>query len=396
MRVLMVNAYGYVTGGVDRHCLALAGALQRRGHEVAFLSTASGSNVIDKGRFVRQTVGHFNRESLTLRQRARATGWALWNPDAARAMKELLADFSPDVVHAHKLYVQLSVAPLIIAGRRNVPIVQTAHDYEFLSASALDHSGGRVDRDESRFSYRALNTATHPIRQSLHAPRVNAWICASRFVAHLHAERGIRAHILPYFVERASSHPPDGHAERRGAVFVGRLVSAKGVADVLDVARRLPNVPVTIAGDGALAGDVRSHAHRLDNLEFVGFAGKERVMELLRTARVALMPSRWKEPAGIAALEAMSVGTPVLAYANGGLAEYVGDARAGRLVPEHPGALAQACAELHDDAGQWQRLSEAGPRAIEEAHDIGQYVERLEGIYQSARALARLDRRPGW
>ena len=65
-------------------------------------------------------------------------------------MRRLIERFRPQVVHAHKLYPQLSGAPVIAAARAKLPIVQTLHDYEFLAASYLDHRGRWIDRDESR------------------------------------------------------------------------------------------------------------------------------------------------------------------------------------------------------------------------------------------------------
>ena len=67
-------------------------------------------------------------------------------------MERLVREFRPDVVHAHKLYPQLSVAPVVVAARHRVPVVQTLHDFELVSASLLDVRGGRLDRDETDFA----------------------------------------------------------------------------------------------------------------------------------------------------------------------------------------------------------------------------------------------------
>src|SRR5579884_881960 len=150
----MVNKYAHVTGGADQNCLALVEALLARGHQAAILSTRDPRNVVDHGIFVQPTVTHQTRDALSLRSQAIALRGAFWNPAVAKGMQQLLAAFGPDVVHVHKLYPQLSVAPIVLAARASVPIVQTLHDYELLSASALDETGGRLDRDETRLPYR--------------------------------------------------------------------------------------------------------------------------------------------------------------------------------------------------------------------------------------------------
>ncbi len=380
MRILIVNKYARVTGGADVHCLGLAEALIERGHQVAMLSTASHHNLFADGVFVDASVTHASREQLgTLRQLDVARR-AVWNPGAARAMRSLIRGFRPQVVHAHKLYPQLSVAPIVVASRAGLPIVQTLHDYEFISASWLDHRGRWIDRDESRLSARALNEATFLVRRGLHTRAVDAWIANSRYVAARHRTRGIEATALPCFVEPVAGDPV-GFSDRRGAAFVGRLDVEKGVRDVVRVAELVPSIEVTIAGHGPLSDEVAEAAGRLSNLAFAGSLQRAEVLDLLGRARVCLMPSRWQEPGGIAALEAMSVGTPVVAYASGGLAEYVGDAGGGRVIEPDVQALARECEALAGDRETWERLSARGVAGVAAENSPEPYAIAVEGIY---------------
>ena len=146
MRVLIVNNFAKVTGGADLHCLELSEGLRERGHEVRWLATLAEDNLENAGAFVPSGVSAENREHLDPVAKFRAARWALWNPNAAAAMERLIQDYRPDVVHVHKAYVQLSVAPVVLAARHGVPVIQTAHDYEFVSASPLDSDGGKWDR----------------------------------------------------------------------------------------------------------------------------------------------------------------------------------------------------------------------------------------------------------
>ena len=380
MRILIVNKYARVTGGADVHCLGLAEALAGRGHQVAFLSTASPRNRFGEGEFVDASVTHASREHLGPRQQLEVARRAVWNPSAAEAMRRLIRRFRPQVVHAHKLYPQLSVAPIQVADRAGVPIVQTLHDYEFISASWLDDRGRWLDHDESRRSARALNDVTFLVRRRLHARAVDAWIANSRFVAARHASRGIDATALPCFIEPAPGDPRP-FSDRRGAVFVGRLDAEKGIRDVLGLAERLPSIEVTIAGHGPLQDEVAKAAGRMSNLVFAGSLERTEVLGLLGRARVCLMPSRWQEPGGIAALEAMSVGTPVVAYASGGLAEYVGDAGGGRVVEPDALALARECQDLDRDRRAWEQLSAAGVAGVAAHNSPEPYAVAVERIY---------------
>jgi glycosyltransferase involved in cell wall biosynthesis len=382
MRILIVNKYARVTGGADVVALGLADALRGRGHDVAMLSTASPDNLFGEGEFVGASVTSVSRGELGAGAQADVARRALWNPAAAGAMRRLIQRFRPQVVHAHKLYPQLSAAPAVVAHRAGIPLVQHLHDYEFISASWRDHSGRWLDRDEGRRSVRALNDATFVVRRLVHARAVDAWIANSRYVAGRHAPAGIEATVLPCFVEPAVGRRA-AHSERSGALFVGRLDADKGVRDVLSAAELLPSMDFTLAGRGPLEAEVSEAARRLPNVTFAGGLDRAEVIGLLGRARICVMPSRWQEPGGIAALEAMSVGTPVIAYASGGLSEYVGDAGGGRVVGPGVEALATECEALDQDGAAWEELSAAGAAAVATDNSPEAYARACEEVYEA-------------
>jgi glycosyltransferase involved in cell wall biosynthesis len=387
MRVIIVNKFAHLTGGADQHCLGLANALVERGHEVEFLSTEDDRNADLDGVFVTCTVTHGSRETLGARSQAVVLAKALWNREAATGMQRLLARFRPDVVHTHKLYPQLSVAPVVVAARAGVPVVQTLHDFEMISASPIDARGGWWDPDESRLRFQLLNGATRPVHRRVHVPRVTAFVAVSRFVARVHAAHGIDATVLPNFVATL-----DGPSEqvafdkRRGIVFLGRLRPEKGVLDVVEMAKLVPDIPVTVVGSGDLEETIRREAQAIPNLHIAGFVSDPVLGDLLRHARVVVIPSRCQDAGPLVPLEAMAKATPVVAYAMGGLGEYVSDTHGGLVVPIDVEALASSAAELHDDRDMWERHSRAGCSAVATDHTPDAYVARLEQIYERVAA----------
>lgn len=384
MRVIIVNRYATAAGGAEKHAVGLARALRSRDHEVRFLSTLARDNEERRGAFVPLTGTDFWRGPPPPRQRLDVAVNALWNRRSAAAMRMLIERFRPDVVHLHDLYPQLSVAPVLVAANRGVPVVQTLHNYELVSASAVDHRGGLLDRSDAPASIRLLRSTLHVARRTLHVPCVALWIAVSRFVARAYSDHGIEARVLPNFSEPTTGRDRPGFEERRGVLFVGRLTEDKGVRDATLLARRLPDVKVTVAGWGPLADAVRAAASRLENLEYAGFLEKDALGDRLASSRLVVVPSRWQEPAGLVALEAMAEGTPLIAYASGGLSEYVGDARAGRVIPPDAEALAVETRKLYGDRDNWSEMSANGRAAISGTHSPHSYVSRLEQLYEEA------------
>jgi glycosyltransferase involved in cell wall biosynthesis len=382
VRVIVVNRFATVAGGAEKHAVGVARLLRSRGHSVYFLSTEDDGNGEREGAFVEQVGTDFWRGELPAVRRVQVAATALWNRAAARAMEGLIARHRPDVVHLHDIYPQLSVAPVVVAARRGVPIVQTLHNYELLSASPIDHRGRWLDHGDAARSVRWLRTALAGVRRTVHVPRVSAWIAVSQFVAETYARHGVRAETLENFVDPAADGPP--YEGRSGILFVSRLAPEKGVRDVIELAEALPDVPVQIVGRGALADQVSVAAGRLRNLTYAGELDGAEVSRRLAASRIAVIPSHWEEPAGLVALEAMATGTPVVAYAAGGLAGYVRGADAGRVVPRTLEALVRASRDLNDDPQEWGRYAEAGRRAATTTHSPDRYVDRLVKVYDLA------------
>ena len=151
---------------------------------------------------------------------------------------------------------------------------------------------------------------------------------------------------------------------------VGALERRKGHAVLLAAAARLarPDVRYVFCGAGGDADALAAAAAPLGGaVQLVGFRGD--VAALIAAADVVAMPSL-QEGLGVAALEAMAAGKPVVASRVGGLAEAVVDEGTGLLVPPgDPAPLAAALDRLAREPALRTRLGEAG-----RAHVLARYT----------------------
>ena len=96
------------------------------------------------------------------------------------------------------------------------------------------------------------------------------------------------------------------------------------------------------------------------------------------------MPSRWEEPFGLVALQAMQLAKPVVATRVGGLPEVVLHRETGLLVPkEEPGELAQAMMEILRDPALGSAMGQRGRERAEQVFGFERMVYEYEALYQS-------------
>jgi glycosyltransferase involved in cell wall biosynthesis len=159
--------------------------------------------------------------------------------------------------------------------------------------------------------------------------------------------------------------------------FVGRLTAAKNLDVAVHAVEHLPEATLVVIGDG-------EERQRLEGLAgervlFLGAQPRAEVLGLLATADVAVLPSAW-ENFPHAAVEALAMGTPVVATRVGGVPEIIRDGENGILVPAgDEAAFTDAVARvLHDDALRLRLAEAAAPSVSRFAADaVYGELERL-------------------
>ena len=156
---------------------------------------------------------------------------------------------------------------------------------------------------------------------------------------------------------------------------IGRVVHEKGFDVALNafasLVERFPRARLVIAGDGLVRRALEEHAATLGlsgSIEFTGWINPEEVPALMNTCALVVVPSQYREPFGLVAVEAAQMCRPVVAARVGGLAEAVADGQTGLLFAnEDSDALAGAIAFLLDHPDTARSMGEAGRvRALEE------------------------------
>jgi glycosyltransferase involved in cell wall biosynthesis len=334
MRIAMVAPPWYPVpptdyGGIETVCALLAQGLVGRGHDVTMFATGDSQPAVR----VEAVVAEHDPERLRMPE--------VEAHHLAHVVQALEAgDF--DVIHDNSTVY----GPLLLQNQR-LPVVHTVH-------------GGLEDADALAV-YERVGPRVHLIAISQayrdEAPQVR-W-----------------AGVIPNPVD--VSQYPFVEEKDDYVVFMARFSRVKG-AEAAIRAAQAASVRIILAGPVHEAD--RGYFHScveplLDQpgVERIGPVGGDKKADLLAHARALLSPVDWEEPFGLAPVEAMACGTPVIAYPRGALRETVVDGETGYLVKDEDG-VAAAIGKVHGiDPARCRRH-------VEERYS----VETVSALYEEA------------
>jgi glycosyltransferase involved in cell wall biosynthesis/O-antigen/teichoic acid export membrane protein len=407
VRILHVINLGTACGGAERLVAAVARQQRLNGDEVLVLSSdlpGEGARFSDvTWPEPRPPVGVFGRLRRQLR-----------NPSARAALADLLDRWRPDVVHLHTV---LLLSPASLRVLTTVPTVLTLHGPEvYLPPTArwclqpryfrpTRTPAGRLPlRDRLTVRGRLALLVGDLVfaqrwRRALRV--VDVRTAPSRHQAAIGTSALGPTRVLPNALVDPGpaagaevAEVPAGPAGQR-LLYFGRFEPFKGpqvlVAAMPAVLAEHPRVRLRLCGSGSLVPALRRQIDDLGlagSVELVDWLDPAELAAQLAATDVVVVPSIRPESFGLACLEALAAGKPVVAFAVGAVPDLVHDEENGLLVPlADVGELAAAVIRLLADEPLRHRLGMAG--AAFAAHfDLPGHVRKVAAAYRDAIDIA--------
>jgi len=202
-------------------------------------------------------------------------------------------------------------------------------------------------------------------------------------------------------LEQFAFRPPNEHAREPRLLFVGRMVSCKGLDTLIGalpyILEGSPRVELDVIGDGDLRADAARLAGELGvthRIRFHGAQSHAQVARAMRNADVLVVPSRRssvgeEEGSPVAPKEALATGVPVVATAVGGIPHIIApDYRHELVAPDDPQALGAQVLRVLEARHEWGERARIGRSWVEEQFDSRQLAERIEALYRAVRESA--------
>jgi glycosyltransferase involved in cell wall biosynthesis len=377
LSILSVHNHYQQPGGEDRVFASESALLERNGH----------------------TVLHHEDHNDRIRGGMIGTARdAVWSRHTFQHLESLSRSIAIDVAHFHNTFPLISPAAYYAMHRTGIPVVQTLHNFRLICAGAtLSRNGSICESCLERKSllpgiahacYRNSRPATVALTAMLAVHRaagtyqrqVDAYIALSEFAQQKFIEGGLpreRIFVKPNFV---SPDPGVGDGQGDHALFVGRLCEEKGVRTLTSAWNVLNCIPLQVLGDGPLR-DTTWPA----GVTWLGSQPRERVMQLMRDARILVFPSAAHECAPMTIVEAFACGLPVIASNLGSIPEFVTHGRTGLLFkPGDPEDLARQVRWAFDHPEELRAMRANARREYEEKYTAERNYKMLMAIYEMA------------
>ncbi len=393
--------------------------MRSRGHEVALFSMADerGKATTYDHHFVPHT-DFTNAQSVT--SRARLGLHAIYSPTARKKIREMIADFRPDVAHVRNIYHHLSPSILWELKAQKIPVLYHMNDFKLLCPSYNMVSAGQAcERCKGGKFWNVVREGCYaggPAKSVVLAAEayLHAWIgtyercvdmilAPSGFVKQKLIENGWDAagiQVLPHFQTlplRATSPPGEGAS----ILYFGRLSPEKGIDDLLAAMAQLPHVRLAIAGDGPQRGELESRVHTLGlhNVSFAGHVSGASLEKLVADSQFTVFPSRAYETLGKSILESYAMRRTVVASDLGSRRELVQEGETGLLYRVGDvNQLVAAIAFLHDRPELAIKMGAAGYEMVRVRHSQEQHLLALTRHYEqlagrkSSRSARQIER----
>lgn len=332
----------YSNGGDANHVFYLSHELANKGHEVHIISNFNSYSMLAK---------RFNWKLYKLEKNQNDAGIYNYFLNSPRGdleplltyvfgksqfysteFKEMLNKVKPDVVHHHDITF---LGQNLFQKQGNYTELYTAHNYWLICPNRELLRFGKVCEKPSLCSLCLLYSKRLPQvwrwRKSIEeiTRDIDIIIAPSEYVKQrLGFNLNKKIVCLPNFIPNLKKEiKPSGY--RNFFLYVGQLTERKGIMNILNTFKQHKNeidANLIIVGSGSLEFKIKDFIKK-NGLEkrvlLLGHIDNEQLWSLYNDALALIVPSIWPENNPLVALEAMSVGTPVIGTNSGGLGEII-------------------------------------------------------------------------
>jgi len=330
-----------------------------------------------------------------------------WSYPSYYKIKKLIDKYNPDVVHFHSVLPLLSVSSFYACKIKDVPVVQTLHNYRWFCVEGGLYSNNSycdeclqkgalrgIIKKCSRKSFIAstaltINNAIY-VKSGILFNLVDRFLAVSKFVKNKHLQAGFPENKI--FVKHNAMELKNitvreiKTCNKKEITFVGRLTPAKGTKILKDIIQQITNVPINVVGDGpdlqTLRDFCKNGKHK--NVKIFGRLDSDKVFNLMSNSACVILPSLCAEALSLVVIEAMACSTPVIVLKVGSLPEIIEQSGGGIIIDpsERSEKFVLAIRELLKSPRRIQEIGTKGRNFAVKYFSMEKNIDNLLNIYR--------------
>lgn len=257
-----------------------------------------------------------------------------------KEVKKIIKDNGIDIVHVHNTLPLISPSVYYAAFSAKVPVIQTIHNFRFLCPAATFTRDGQICEDclqkglKCALKYKCyrksfLQTLTLVLMLKIHRiigtfNKIDGYIVLTDFnkqILNKIIKDKSKIFVKPNFTFKKTSNDISSRNIKDYFVYMGRLDEIKGFNFLIKTWKNIKESELVVIGDGPEKEWAEQFVieNKIENIKLLGFMKREKAFEILKKAKALIMPSLWYETFGMSAIEAFSLGVPVIASNIGAL-----------------------------------------------------------------------------
>lgn len=394
MRILIVNKFLYPRGGTETYMIKLGQELKSMGHQVEYFGMYDSMNTVGNSIELYPRHVDFHKRSLQMLTYPRTI---IYSKEAKEMIKEVVRAFKPDVAHINNINFHLT--PSVIDGlyEEHVPIVSTAHDFQMvcpnhllyiplkneLCEACVHELSPKCVREKcihgssARSMLGYIEAMVYRDRKTY--DKIEKIICPSVFMKNTLDQvpmfRDKTVFLRNFSADMQPSKDYPGRQHDDYILYFGRLYEEKGIRNLVEAMKELPDIQLRIAGSGPLEKLVEG----IPNIIYLGFQVGFKLYDLIADAKFTVYPSVWYENCPLSVMESQKLGTPCLMTDIGGMKELAGHGLTIQgTSAEH---VRSAIRHLYDSPELLQCMRDELPLLVSGYPSLSQYAERCVALY---------------
>ncbi|MEB3244658.1 MAG: glycosyltransferase [Vampirovibrionales bacterium] len=437
LRILLINNFFTAHGGAEAMLEGLYHGLQQAGHKVFAYACQPMEGNISHGKPLLDPdyiyANYFPQtpdlEKLSLPRQVLQMPHTIYNQHAAQNLEAFIRHVKPQIAHVHGINRYLTPSVMQACKNNALPVVMTAHD-SFLACPAstlmrgnpgtgqtycqdvlcsTDKALGALHAIQNRClrgslpksAYAALEFSARKWHRLYQIPKL--YSCPSQALKHVMVQAAFpkdHIHVIENFVDNLYFTPQATEETAQALLafgltpgyflYTGRLVAEKGIAELLEAFKALPEQRLVLVGHGTMEPEVQAACQASSNIRLIPFQPKPVLKQLYAGCKALVSPVNWFEAFGLTLAEAGALGKPVIASRMGAIPEVITDAHTGLLIPPaNAEALKAAILTLANNDALCETLGQQAAAKTRERYQLATYVQRHEALYSEAFAMLR-------